>query len=82
MGAFVKSVSTSQDACNIWVNYSDNGTSDTIHHKAETPEKAIEWLKLWYSDTSGGLQLIEQGIKTLERQITINQHNAKLQETK
>ena len=64
MGATVKNVTIASGL--IVVNYSDNGTSDTITKGFPSPDKGIEWLKLWYSDTGNGIQHIDKAIETLK----------------
>lgn len=65
MGAIIKNVQLISDL--VIVNYSDNGTSDRITKSIPDTQKAIDWLKLWYSDLSGGFMELEGAINELEQ---------------
>lgn len=64
MGAIVKNVyvayKDNKTPITLTVYYSDNGYSDTIQKTLDTKDQAKDWLKLWYSDTSGGFEYLKQ----------------------
>jgi len=65
MGATINNVQVISDL--VIVNYSDNGTNDRITKSIPNDQAKIDWLKLWYSDLSGGFNELSEAINFIER---------------